>query len=299
MDDPKDWRSFEIAVAKFIEAIAHDAKVTHDESIPDAHTGHPRQRDVWIESTLGGLFPFKALASCKYLGRVLNEQDIDHFNGEFISSKANVGILYSRQGYDDRALEKASVLGFPCCKLYTNEPPELPSQLVFGLAFHFTPQNKCWLSQDLPGTKFRIWNDVFDLKLHGLLIRDIVIEQLDQFQTTDERDCLWEEARSGSGFALDISSCVNMPNAINVVMSYRARRARGEFSLISGSYNFTSELFVGEQCSPWLDTHSADPGPGWEEVTDLPLQMPVPLVAFYMGASSISAIAEYGNMMLH
>ena len=52
-----DWELFELAVAQFIAAINQGAKVTHDVRLPDVHTGHPRQRDVWVEWSFGGHFP--------------------------------------------------------------------------------------------------------------------------------------------------------------------------------------------------------------------------------------------------
>ena len=32
---------------------------------------------------------------------------------------------------------------------------------------------------------------------------------------------------------------------------------------MEGSYNFTNEEFIGSQSTPWIDTHSSHPGPGW------------------------------------
>ena len=54
-----NWRQFEAAVADFIAAIGHGAKVTHDAKIPDSHTGFPRQRDVWIVKQRPALTPFQ------------------------------------------------------------------------------------------------------------------------------------------------------------------------------------------------------------------------------------------------
>ena len=94
---------------------------------------------MWVEWVIAGHFPVKARISCKYWKSPLNQQDIDHFNGEFISSNAQIGIIYARIGFNDQAIEKATKLGFHCCRLYGNEPAGLPKSLVFGPVYYFSP----------------------------------------------------------------------------------------------------------------------------------------------------------------
>ena len=126
-----EWKQFEIAVANFLRAVDPSAKITHDAKIADVHTGEPRQRDVWIEGNLCQLFPIKVLVSCKFTKDRLNEQDIDAFNGEFISSGAHKGVIYAKTGFADPAIQKAKKLDFSCCRLYLNQPPDLPEVLFF------------------------------------------------------------------------------------------------------------------------------------------------------------------------
>ncbi|OYP35053.1 hypothetical protein CGZ80_13700 [Rhodopirellula sp. MGV] len=296
--DNEDWKSFEIAVTQFVAAIAPDATVTHDVKVPDAHTGYPRQRDVWIQWSIGGHFPAKAMISCKFWSKKLDEQDIDHFNGEFISSKAHVGILYSREGFNPRAIEKANALGFHCCKLYSNAPADLPDQIVLGLAYHFAPRFKLSLDQDLPSSQFRTWDDVFDLRIEGQPIREILADILDQYQGCKNLNERWGQARIGRGFTIDLAKCLNTRNRLGIVISDRVRRARVEYTLLNGSYNFTSKLFMGSQATPWIDTQSIDPGPGWEDVRELPEQIPQPMIACFMHCNSASAVTEFGAQVL-
>jgi hypothetical protein len=63
-------------------------------------------------------FPLKILVSCKKYKRKLDQQDIDAFNGELISSGAHKGVIYSYSGFNKYAIEKCKVLGISCCKLY-------------------------------------------------------------------------------------------------------------------------------------------------------------------------------------
>src|SRR4051794_17822445 len=58
------WREFERAVERFIARMDPAAKVTHNAFTPDGQTQRPRQRDVWVEGTVG-TFPIKVLVSCK------------------------------------------------------------------------------------------------------------------------------------------------------------------------------------------------------------------------------------------
>jgi len=59
----KDWQQYEMAVAQFLAAAGPTAKVIHDQRQPDPDTGSSRQRDIWIESVLCGLFPIKSLGT--------------------------------------------------------------------------------------------------------------------------------------------------------------------------------------------------------------------------------------------
>lgn len=106
-----EWEDFERAVAAFVKALTPGARVTHNAKLPDKHTGRLRQRDVWIEASIGP-FPIKILVSCKRLKRKINEQDIDAFIGELSSSGAHKGVLYSLMGFTMPAVEKAQPRNF-------------------------------------------------------------------------------------------------------------------------------------------------------------------------------------------
>src|SRR5947209_5051729 len=88
-DDEPNWRQFERAVAEFLAAAGPTAKVSHDYRQTDPDTGSLRQRDVWIESVLCGMFPIKALVSCKRWSAKLNAKDVEHFFGELCGANAH------------------------------------------------------------------------------------------------------------------------------------------------------------------------------------------------------------------
>ena len=174
-----DWKLFELAVAQFIAAIGQGAKVTHDVRRPDVHTGHARQRDVWVEWSFGGHFPAKALISCKHWAVPLDQSDLDHFNGEFISSGAQLGIIYSKAGFNGRALEKAMALGFHCCQLYDDEPAELPESLAVGLAYNFRLRLGMLVHGSAEFYRFKQWKEVLDLPSASGTVRSVFVQGFD------------------------------------------------------------------------------------------------------------------------
>ena len=164
MDDPI-WRQFEFAVARFLKALDPTAVIRHNISLPDIHTGHPRQRDVWIEAKVCQHFPIKILVSCKRWNTKLNEQDIDTFVGELQSSGAHKGVLYSFSGYTKQAIKKAKKIGVCCCSLYTNQPPDLPELLIFR-SYCCTPKIHISLVEiPDPVWLLKTFNDLFALEL--------------------------------------------------------------------------------------------------------------------------------------
>jgi Restriction endonuclease len=134
MSEPA-WQRFEVAVASFCAALDPSAKVSHNVKTPDRDTGTPRQRDVWIEARLCDHFPVKALVSCKRYKRKLNQQDMDTFLGELRSSQAQVGVLYSYSGFSKNAVSKGRAAGVSCCRLYADQPPDLPELISFASYF--------------------------------------------------------------------------------------------------------------------------------------------------------------------
>ena len=118
-----EWENFERAVAAIVKALTHGARVTHNARLPNMHTGRLRQRDVWIEASMGP-FSIKMLVSCQRPKRKIDEQDIDAFIGELWSSGAHKVVLYSLMGFTTLAVEKARSQAISCCKLCRNEPAE-------------------------------------------------------------------------------------------------------------------------------------------------------------------------------
>ena len=159
------WKQFEIAVASFLAALEPNARVKQNAYLEDAHTGQPRQRDVFIETTYGGHVGITILVSCKRLIRKINEQDLDAFYGELLSSRANKGVLYSFGGFTGPALQKAKILGISCCILYENKPPELPTVLAYDSYIYW--EKLRLVVQDLPLENEITWVELMELPAFG------------------------------------------------------------------------------------------------------------------------------------
>src|SRR5260221_6570923 len=144
------WKQFELAVAQFLQALDPAAKVRHDVTIPDFDTGEPRQRDVWIEVNVCQHIPITILVSCKRYRTKLNEKHIDDFIGEIRSASANKGVLYSFTGFTNQAIAKATRTKISCCRLYDNQPADLPSLLLFPSLFICKPAFRLGLSSNFP-----------------------------------------------------------------------------------------------------------------------------------------------------
>lgn len=286
----KGWRRFEIAVADFLTAGLPNARVIHDINLPDAHTGLPRQRDVWIEWTDSGR-TWTALASCKRYNRCLNQQDMDHFHGEFLSSGADIGIVFSYDGFNKAALAKAKVLGFTCWSI-SSDSRGLPSSIKLPSFFHIIPKSialKLDQTTELVG-QFNTWADVLDLPLGEGTVEEELIALFQRFQSSNHA---WEGWISGSPVTLN----VNVEGRIRAQLILLARcsvyTAPREVMLVAGSYEFTSNSFIGSQATPWINSRSYDPGPAWNPVKNPPQTQPYNSIATIMWPDLNSMLTNY------
>lgn len=267
MLEPK-WKLFEQAVAAFLDRLAPGARVTSNAYRPDADTGRNRQRDVWIEASVGGLIPVTILVSCKRYKRKVDQQQLDAFLGEWRSSRAHVGVIYSFSGFTEPALEKARANGDSCCRLYLDEPPDIPDLLLFT-CYLWQPMVHVEVLEGLGEQPRLRWLDLFE-------VRDAEGSLLDQLEEA------WGVASESARKA--IADGTAKPNLIStvrmgfdavgdysafrlqVVHRWRLFRARETAHSVNGSYSESDRRFIGSVMSPSIDTWSSEPGPGWEEI---------------------------------
>lgn len=272
------WRSFEQAVASFVSSLDPSASVTHDAHVPDNDTGALRQRDVWVEGKLCGLFPIKVLISCKRLKRPLNESDIDHFLGELSSSNAHKGVIYSYSGFNNLAIKKAKIRGISCMRLYQDEPPEIPEVLIIPHAYFCYPRfvlDLLWKHD--PHEHLQKWSDIFNRPAGETDPNQKVIEFISN-EFSKWQKLAMQKAGSVGNLPQDwMTECTFVDNdnpdiraRIRFAESWRIFEAKVEAYNVNGSYSFTEKEFVGGIGTPSIDTWGSMPGPGWTELAKRP-----------------------------
>jgi hypothetical protein len=271
------WRQFEIAVARFVAALDPNAVVRQDVRLPDVDTGRLRQRDVWIEAKICQHFPVKVLVSCKHTGAKLDEQDIDAFVGEFRSSGAHKGVLYSHSGYTEPAVEKAKKLGISCCRLYANQPADLPEALLLQ-AYCSTPRiSLSLLEPPDPAWSIQTWSDLFALEMGTSDGRKSILDLLVE-RYYDEENTACKSISRENWLPLDwqvqieVSADPQSMKPLRIVLAGTWRIYRGTLDayLLDGSYSVTDHDFVGCQSTPVIDLEGTGPGPGWALLEERP-----------------------------
>lgn len=277
---------FEKAVFTFAKTLDPAAEVLFDHKAPDRDTGTPRQCDVWINAKFGGHWPLSILVSCKDHNTKLDIGDIGTFCDEVRSSRASTGVIYSRAGFTKPALEKAKSNGVACCRLYQNEPADIPSSIVFE-HFACTPQIRLALQTDVSKTQLKTWNDIFDIPEGNMNLLDVIASEF----AKGENASIQEGAKQKS-FPLDweknivfITDDTGIELKVQLSGHWKWYRARLEATLLDGSYCLSDESFKGTLIGPTIDLRGEHPGEAWVEITDRSLALPTNriLAVLYQG----------------
>lgn len=266
----KSGREFEEAVWAFVQTLDPSAEVLFNHSVPDRDTGTPRQCDVWINARFGGHFPISILVSCKDHKRKINVSDIGAFHDEVRSTGASTGVLYSTSPFTIPALKKAQVNGLACCRLYQNEPADVPAVLQVE-AFASSPRIILELIFPETDPELKTWNDIFDIRF--IDTNNLMLDKIVEIFHQHEHKSVEEAKGTGqfpNGWSLDVE--FNNPSGDKLVLrlqcTWRKFKGKIEASLINGSYCFTNGSFRGIQTTPVIDTQSEHPGDQWVEITD-------------------------------
>ena len=284
----KPGTEFEIAVFAFTKTLDPSAEVIFDHKVPDRDTGTMRQCDVWINAKFGAHWPLSILVSCKDHNRPLDVGDIEKFLGEIHSTRANTGVIYSKGGFYQPALDKAKANGISCCRLYQNQPADLPNSIVFE-HFACTPSYQIVLKSNLSKTRLRTWNDLFDTAEDDKTIIDVIATET---ANTEQKSV--EEKTQQSGFPSDWvlelvfrEDDIRPEIRLDIVCRWKWYRARLEATLLNGSYCLSDETFRGTMMGPSIDMRCPHPGEAWTEITDRNFAMP---------ANRVIVILTEGNL---
>lgn len=273
------WKHFEKAVAQFLKAIDPTANVEHDVKKLDIHTKTPRQRDVWLKVKVCNHFPIKIFISCKKYKRKLNQQDIDAFNGEFISSGAQVGVIYSFSGFGDKALQKGKKLDLHCCSLFIDQPADLPKEICLINSYCSTPDLTLHVLAPLdPLWKIETWNDIFKEKVNVNEVSVPLIDSIVESYHSAEKEAIHRANEMffpppwSITWTMEDDEKIKSPLKVLLLGKWSVYKGSLSAQLINGSYNFSSGGFVGSVSTPTLDRHQMHPGKDWKLITELPTQ---------------------------
>ncbi len=271
----KPGRDFEEAVYAFANTLDPKAEVLFDHQIPDRDTGELRQCDVWINAKFGEHWPLSILVSCKDHRRKLHVGDIGTFCDEVRSTCADMGVIYSRTGFTAPAIAKAKANKISCCKLYQNEPADIPLAVYFN-QFVCHPTIQLSLQTDLKESGYKTWDDLFALSdcnetqtmLDGLAE---AFRKGEECSLAEGRRLLEQkEAFFPPNWQQNLSTEGEEDKRIFFTLMGRWRRYRSsiEATLLNGSYCFSNGAFKGEVIGPSIDTKGPHPGEAWTEIMD-------------------------------
>ncbi len=266
-------KDFELAVYAFAQTLDPKAEVIFDHKVRDRETGDLQQVDVWINATIGGHTPLSVLVSCKDDARKIDNQKMKAFLGELRSTSASTGIIYSRMGFTRPALKKAKMNGIACCRMYRDQPADLP-HLVWLKSFACAPK----LSIELPELDqwpFQAWRELLDYVLETsegrLSIADLIVRNFNE----GTREALRSHNVDGNIFPDDWYADVTITahtftGVVRLRCHWKRYVGRLEAHLLNGSYSILNDNYRGTLAMPILDMQGSTPGAGWEEISDNP-----------------------------
>jgi len=279
-------QQFERDVWKFVKALDPNAKVLFNHKVLDKDTNTPRQVDAWISAKYGGHIPISILVSCKNHKRKLDITHIESFASEVRTTRASTGVIYSSSGFTKPAVDKSASYGLSCCRLFRNEPGEIPKYLVFW-------QYVCYprVKLAIPNTEIKKlyekniqnWSDLLTIRTTE---SDSLIDEVVRELSKREKWCIQESKKNKGGVVpqdwMDeyTVSTIEDPSfefKLLFIGRWEIYRARLEYYVLNGSYCYSNKSFIGSIATPSVDTQGDHPEHGWElikrnEIFSSPIQ---------------------------
>jgi hypothetical protein len=275
-------QDFEQAVCEFARTLDASAEVLFNHLVPDRDTGKPRQCDAWINTSFGQHWPLSILLSCKdrsKSGRRLHSGDIGAFCDEVRSTGANLGVIYTNTGFTSPALEKARANSITCCRLYQDEPADVPTVLCFE-QFTCGESIRLIVQTDLEEPWLKTWNDLFEIQPQECRIGATVLDLVcDSFRRREET--VVKEAGEAGTFPRDFETQTSVKVegiegsvVIRLLCTWKRYRARVEAHFIKGSWSILTGSFRGVIAVPPISMKHGHPGEGWAEIYDVDFALP-------------------------
>lgn len=294
-------KQFEKDVWNFVKALDSSAEVLFNHKVPDKDTGYLRQVDVWINAKLGGHFPLSILVSCKNHKRKLNVTHIESFAEEVLSTRASTGIIYSSSGFTRPAIAKTLSQGLSCCRLFRNEPADIPQYLVFWAYSCMSQIAISLIEPDATTLKEKgiiYWNDILSMQVTETetLLNHIAI----RFHESEKRAVNQQPRQKlfpedwGVEYTFSPSDDSSLEIKIRIFGHWKTYRGRVESHLLNGSYCFSNNSFHGTMTTPYIDTKGSHPGPGWEEINKESISVPDSRILMVLYHANIEEVVRQG-----
>jgi len=203
----------------------------------------------------------------------LHSGDIGTFCDEIHSTGASTGVIYCSTGFTSPALKKAKVNGIACCRLYRNEPPDIPEVIWLE---HFTCKAsvRLALNTDFTANELKTWDDVFDIEFEGEGRSTTVLDAIAEAFGSGEEETVSKAKERGSFpddwqtvLTFDLDEIKGELQAL-IVGHWKVYRARMEAILLDGSYCLSDKSFQGSLTGPAIDVRGYHPGEAWMEMRD-------------------------------
>jgi len=263
----KHGTDFEKAVFGFAKTLDVSAEVLFNYKVPDADTKTMRQCDVWINAKYGGHIPLHILVSCKDHSRKLNVGDIGTFRDEIRSTGASTGVIYSKAGFTRQALEKAKASGIACCRLYQNQPADIPV-LISVESFIFSPEARIALVKKPNDPTLKTWGDILALKESGEYLYDLIEEKFFDVEKKAVENQFENYPKEWELNLKIIPDNSKLEIEIKILGTWKLYKTKNNTILYKGSHSISNNSFRGTITTPLVNMRNENPGDDWIEITD-------------------------------
>lgn len=245
-------RDFEEAVCRFYRELDPGAVVRFDHRVRDRDVGNWRQVDVWVELKVLGNLPMRILISCKDHRRPLDIGEVETFAGEIRSTGATNGVLYSRGLFTPNALEKARQLNISCCRLFDDQPPELPAE-QFLEVYVAVPVHHLLAEVPESHPEHLLWDAVLNTPQYtdgkacrlAEFIATHCLRMLECASCKDSTEPTSLCPQDGT-CTCTIAATTEFPSfRLNFALTWRWFRATVDVLRLTGSFNATEPMFIG------------------------------------------------------
>jgi hypothetical protein len=207
-----------------------------------------------------------------------------------------MGVIYSRSGFTKPAIEKGRANQVSCCRLYDNEPVDIPSSIWIE-QFACKPAVLVSLPKDSGYPDLEKWSDLFDIpdSQNQQTVLDIIAAAFSACEAK-AMEIVNDLLKKGVGsfpknLSLDVTFDLSGSKCKVTVGSYwKKYRARTEATLLQGSYCLTNSSFKGTMVGPSIDTWGESFGDAWEELKDSDVPTSSNFVLAIMSGSDVRII---------